>query len=507
MPTLDSLQLPSFSADALSGSDAARVKSYLYQLTEQLRYVLANLDENNLSAGINAKLSGGGLSSEIAQNLAGISLRVAGQDNALARMNFSLAGVDTAVQAQSGEISRLTQTAQGLSAAVQDAQNNCSQLSQTVEGIGAEVSTAGGELSELRQTAQSLSATVQDNAGSISALNQLKDSLALSVENGADRSTITLTGQGIEAKSQTLRFTGEVVFRSDLTDGKTTVSGDNITTGTLHAELLKTGTVSGSLGYSRWELDTGRITSGSADSTHVQVTPDGIRWYKNGSLTGVVRSVIGSTYYTANSTYCYLGWCDNENNGFGYGGHGLHTLPWSQMWGNDPGLDISVVAEKGLAVHGDLRVLGSIECANHMTCNGSKPRAVPTSFGTEHLFALETPTPAFADYGQGVCGADGLCALVPDPRYAETVGGTLHWFLSAAGPGGALWAESTPWGACAHGAPGQAFGWVCLAPQKNYESWYADTDIEEPRPETEPDAQAVTDRYLDELFNEWEETR
>ena len=65
-------------------------------------------------------------------------------------------------------------------------------------------------------------------------------SLKLSVANGEKSSVISLTGDGISL-SGTVEFTGEVVFKSDLsTAGSTTINGANIITGTLSADVIDT---------------------------------------------------------------------------------------------------------------------------------------------------------------------------------------------------------------------------------------------------------------------------
>lgn len=508
MPTLDSLQLPAVNTGALQPDDAAKIKSYLYQLTEQLRYVLGNLDEENLSAGLAGKLEGGGLSTEVKQELAAITLKAAGQDAALSELRISLVGVSSTVQDQDGRISSLAQTASALQSSLQDAQDNASRLSQTVDALQTTVEQSSGELSTLRQTAEALQTTVQGQGDSISTLTQMKDSLALQVSNDEDSATITLTGTGVTAQGQTIRFTGGVVFKSDLqTAGRTTINGANITTGTLDASLLKTGTIQGAAGTSSWNLDDGTLVSGSSTGSHVTVCKDNIRWYKDGNLTGVVRSVIGSTYYTANSTYCYLGWCSNEANGFAYGGHGLHTLPWSGMWPNDGNLDISVVAEKGMAVHGEFRVpTGSIEASGHISCGGAKTRRVQTSFGTTHLFAMESPAPAFLDCGSGRTDETGVCCVQLDPRYAETVSGEVSWWVTPTGAPGTFWVEKTGYGALIHGPADAAFDWMCRAAQLGYESWYADSQIDEVCADAGGDAlEEENARYIETLFSEMED--
>lgn len=104
-------------------------------------------------------------------------------------------------------------------------------------------------------------------AGAMSMIKQTVDSLTLSVSNGETSSTIKLMAGTTQISSQTIKFTGDVVFSNDLTDGVTKISGNNIQSGKISAEYLKLGgtmkvyssltdtSAAGSLGYV-----TGRIS-------------------------------------------------------------------------------------------------------------------------------------------------------------------------------------------------------------------------------------------------------
>ncbi|WP_300685440.1 tail fiber domain-containing protein [Acutalibacter sp. 1XD8-36] len=117
-----------------------------------------------------------------------------------------------------------------------------SALQVTTEGIMAEVEKKlpdGTEMEELKssvkQTSEAITAEVTRAKGQEQALSskieQTAKSITLSVENGEQSSTIKLTGDGIEAQSKTIRFTGKMLFASNLTDGETEISGGNIKTG------------------------------------------------------------------------------------------------------------------------------------------------------------------------------------------------------------------------------------------------------------------------------------
>lgn len=68
------------------------------------------------------------------------------------------------------------------------------------------------------------------------------DGISLSVSNGTKSSTIKLMHDGVQiGSSGTIQFTGDVVFKSDLsTVGNTTINGANITTGTISADKIDT---------------------------------------------------------------------------------------------------------------------------------------------------------------------------------------------------------------------------------------------------------------------------
>ena len=98
--------------------------------------------------------------------------------------------------------------------------------------------------------------------------------------------------------SAQINFSGLVTFSDLSTSGKTTISGDNI----------KTGTIRGNSGSSLWSLDSGTFISGVSNSTRVEINFNGIRWYSSNYLTGVLYSEYGKTYLGSNSTYTFLGW-------------------------------------------------------------------------------------------------------------------------------------------------------------------------------------------------------
>jgi len=105
------------------------------------------------------------------------------------------------------------------------------------------MSNAEGSISTLTQTATSLQTQVTNAAGAASTAQQTANSITFDVTNGTDRSYIYLYRNGVLVNSETIRFTGDVIFASDLYDGTTLISGDNIQTGSIAADYIGAGTI------------------------------------------------------------------------------------------------------------------------------------------------------------------------------------------------------------------------------------------------------------------------
>lgn len=115
-----------------------------------------------------------------------------------------------------------------------------SEIKQTATSITSTVSSLTGTVddnytelnSKITQNANAITAKVSTSDFS-SLFEQKAAGITLSVSNDTDSSTISLSGAGITAQSKTIKFTGDIVFESNLTNGTTKVSGSNIHGGTL----------------------------------------------------------------------------------------------------------------------------------------------------------------------------------------------------------------------------------------------------------------------------------
>lgn len=123
-----------------------------------------------------------------------------------------------------------------------------SSITKTAEEIMLEVSSVEGNVSTLSVSVSGISSTVSGLtnsinglSNSISTIDQRIDSITLSVSNGTKSSWISITGNGIQSQAQEIKFTGNVVFESDLSSGTTTIDGDCIKTGTISAKRIELG--------------------------------------------------------------------------------------------------------------------------------------------------------------------------------------------------------------------------------------------------------------------------
>lgn len=143
-----------------------------------------------------------------------------------------------------------------------------------LDSITSQVTGLDGKVSTLEQTAESLQSQIEDATGDYSLISQKIDNISLEVSNGTSSSWISLYVGGVEVASERVKFTGDIVFESDLASGSTEISGDCITTGQILADYIKLGgqmevykTLSGSacggyIGYMTGMTATGSTTSG-----------------------------------------------------------------------------------------------------------------------------------------------------------------------------------------------------------------------------------------------------
>lgn len=169
--------------------------------------------------------------------------------------------------------SSITKTAENIELKIEDVNGSVTSLSQTVDGITTRVQNAEGSITTVQQTASGLSTTVSDLSGKYTSLKQTVDGFDFT-------GLVTFTDLNNEL--------ADYPTESDLRRGRTTISGDCITTGLVSLDYLDISNGYGSL----------TIESGST----------GIYGTKGPCLTGPVSYI----YFIVTNKACRMT-ADNNN--------------------------------------------------------------------------------------------------------------------------------------------------------------------------------------------------
>ena len=233
----------------------------------------------------------------------------------------------------SGKLLEISASVDGLKITASDLAGGMASLELTVDGLSTEVS---GKLDE-------------DDAKTL--IDQSLESITLSASTSGSSSTLTLKAGEVTLSSADITFEGMVTFEDLSGSGKSTINGDNITTG-------KIGNANGNTLY---DLDAGTLRTGTSASTRVEMNATGIRWYYQNYLTGVLYSLYGKTYIGDNSRYTFLGWFSNGKPSFDYSSGGAT--------GSFVGIAIDQVEQRIHCNAAKFEIPGRIECAS-LAVNG-----------------------------------------------------------------------------------------------------------------------------------------
>ena len=207
------LELPDYRQNDLPRT-VRRLYDHAGALTEQLRYVLMHLDEENVPA------------------LGGLREELADAEGNLSALRQTAAAILTRVENAEGNVTTLTQTANALATRVESAEGNLTTLTQTANSLTTRVGNAEGSISTVQQTANGLSTTVSDLSGKYTSLKQTVDGFDFT-------GLVTFTDLDNEL--------ADYPTESDLRRGRTTISGDCITTGLVSLDYLDISNGYGSL--------------------------------------------------------------------------------------------------------------------------------------------------------------------------------------------------------------------------------------------------------------------
>lgn len=124
------------------------------------------------------------------------------------------------------------------------------------------------------------------------------------------------------------------------------------------------------------------------------------------------------------------------------------------------------------------RIDGGLIC-DKLYVSGTKTRLVETKdFGRRLLYCYETPTPMFADVGEGTIDETGVCYVFLDPVFAETITTNQYQvFLQRYGEGECYVSERKQGYFVVTGEPGLKFGWELKAKQMDYDQLRLEKDV------------------------------
>lgn len=344
-----------------------------------------------------------------------------------------------------------------------------------------------------------------------SSISALAGSITLSVSNSTSSSTITLSGNGITTQSQTIQFTGNIIFASNLTDGITTISGANITTGKIQSSngrvyfdldnnelacsMLKTA--------SAWNpsaaFDPGDVVIDTSKVEQSGAYFSGVRIYKEGNAGNAFRIVPPSTLssynpgspndrvllYSTGGKKVYLE-CANTFSGGGVYSRLLLSQNEAQLQALSantasyyPAITISGTQDN-ISLNAPLiatfldasQITVGVLTATALSVSGTKNRIVHSdAFGDIALYSYETASPMFGDIGWGELDGGGYCAIALDPILSEALAtGIEYYVFLQKEDDGDLWVSAKhPDYFEVHGTPGCRFSWELKAKQKDYE--------------------------------------
>ena len=161
----------------------------------------------------------------------------------------------TLTDTANGLKSQITQTASDIRTEISNTKKGLeTKIEQTAEGINSTVSNQGQQITQLQQTTNSISSTVSNQGQTITEIKQDLDGISLTYNSTNGTASITIgdvtvsqlvDGKYVDKAVAGINLNGYVQFTDLSTPGSTTISGSNITTGTISADRINmTGSIS-----------------------------------------------------------------------------------------------------------------------------------------------------------------------------------------------------------------------------------------------------------------------
>ncbi len=235
MMMLSDSMFPRFTDESSQGEKIEVIHNYLYQLLEQLRYTLGNLEADNFNESALESL-GSDITAELAGEVKVIRHALVGLNGTL-DLAMTGDGILTRLESAEGSISQVNITAAELSTRLESAEGSIAEFTATANKIELRVASIEGDIDDIEDEAVE---------ASVAEIQTMAKEISMSVRNRGTSSTITLTAFGTKIVSDAIELTGYVTFSSLEEEGESTINGANITTGTITAIDIESCDIRGS---------------------------------------------------------------------------------------------------------------------------------------------------------------------------------------------------------------------------------------------------------------------
>lgn len=300
---------------------------------------------------------------------------------------------------------------------------------------------------------------------------------------------VALQRQSVSQRSSIFNLCDCTTPVVDLTT--TVIDGGNITTGSINANFIQTGVLTGGNGVTTLDLISGNFYSANVNLTGYFTSNQTVsaRESREAKLSaGNINFRTNYQYYDSNTGSFVDDYADSGVIASRYEPSlGRYVMYVSAPSGNEyasagtnwqpvevpselrlsAGLNnyIHINSNTGIVAKGNTVINGDL------SVTGTKSRNVPIDqFGDRLLYAYETPSPLFGDVGEARIGADGKCYVWFDAVFAQTIADTQYQvFLQRYGNGDCWVSERTGAYFVVEGDPGLAFAWEVKAKQRGYE--------------------------------------
>ncbi len=272
-------------------NNAEKIRGYLATLHDQLRYMMLNIDTDNLSDGLKTTISDASENAEFSKN------NVIELNKDVTELNGNVTNLNDGVTQLNGDVTKINGNVSNLNDGVTQLNGDVSNLNDGVTHLNGEVSQLNGEVYEIKQSLVSY-------GDRMSSVTQTADKINWLIKDGTSSSDFTLTSRTASLISDCIDFTGYVKFNDLSQSGSTSINGNNIMTGTLSADKISVTDLSAlSASIGGWSLNsTGLSTtaSGYGSLSLNSASSSDSYWLKATNANGY------TTFYISKNGSCYF---------------------------------------------------------------------------------------------------------------------------------------------------------------------------------------------------------